>query len=48
MDLTRNVLDRDTFPDMVKEYYHLRGWDEETSLTTKETLISLGMEDMAK
>jgi aldehyde:ferredoxin oxidoreductase len=48
VDLTGNVLDRDTFLDMLKEYYHLRGWDEKTGLPTKETLVSLGMEDMAK
>ena len=48
MDLTGNVLDRDKFTDMLKEDYHLRGWDEKSGLPTKETLVSLGMEDMAK
>lgn len=46
--MTGNVLDRDKFTDMVKEYYHLRGWDEKTGLSTEETLVSLGMGDMAK
>ena len=48
MDLTGNVLDRDKLTDMLKEYYHLRGWDEKSCLPTKETPVSLGMEDMAK
>ena len=48
MDLTGDVFDRDKFTDMLKECYHLRGWDEKSGLSTKETLVSLGMEDMAK
>ncbi len=45
-DMTGNVLDRDKFKGMLKEYYQLRGWDEKTGLPTKETLVKLGMEDM--
>ncbi len=46
VDLTGNVLDRDKFTGMLKEYYQLRGWDEKTGLPTKETLASLGMGDI--
>jgi len=46
VDMTGNVLDRDKFAAMLKEYYQLRGWDEKTGLPTKETLASLSMEDV--
>ncbi|MBN1160738.1 MAG: hypothetical protein JXA17_02175 [Dehalococcoidales bacterium] len=46
-DMSGNKLDRDKYTAMLKEYYALRGWDEKTGLPTKETLITLGMEDMA-
>jgi aldehyde:ferredoxin oxidoreductase len=46
VDMTGNVLDRDKFAGMLKEYYQLRGWDEKTGLPTQETLTSLGMEDI--
>jgi len=48
VDMTGNVLDRDKFNGMLKEYYRLRGWDEKTGLPTAETLVSLGMEDLVK
>ena len=48
VDMTGNVLDRDKFTGMLKEYYRLRGWDEKTGLPTKETLTKLGMEDLFK
>ena len=32
---TGNILDRDRFKNMLKEYYHLRGWNEETGLPPK-------------
>jgi aldehyde:ferredoxin oxidoreductase len=48
VDMTGNVLDRDKFTGMLKEYYQLRGWDEKTGLPTKETLTALGMEDLIK
>lgn len=48
VDMTGNVLDRDKFAGMLKEYYKLRGWDDKTGMPTKETLVSLGMEDVVK
>jgi len=48
VDMTGNVLDRDKFTEMLKEYYQLRGWDEKTGLPTKDTLASLGMESLVK
>ena len=42
-----NVLDREKFMDMLKEYYRLRGWDEETGRPRPETLEALGLEDLA-
>ena len=46
VDMTGNVLDRDKCAAMLREFYVLRGWDEKTGLPTKETLTSLGMEDL--
>jgi aldehyde:ferredoxin oxidoreductase len=37
------VLDRNRFTSMLKEYYRLRGWDEETGLPRPETLTALGL-----
>jgi len=45
-DATGNTLDRDKFLAMLKEYYGIRGWDENTGLPTTETLAALGMEDL--
>jgi aldehyde:ferredoxin oxidoreductase len=42
------VLDRDKFTGILKEYYRLRGWDEETGLPRKETLSALGLNDLFK
>jgi aldehyde:ferredoxin oxidoreductase len=46
VDVTGNVLDRDKFAGMLKEYYCLRGWDEATGLPRSETLETLGIEDL--
>jgi aldehyde:ferredoxin oxidoreductase len=46
VDMTGNVIDRDKFAAMLKEFYQLRGWDEKSGLPTRETLVKLGMEDM--
>jgi aldehyde:ferredoxin oxidoreductase len=46
IDVTGNVLDRGRFSDMLREYYRLRGWKEDTGLPRAETLISLGLGDM--
>jgi aldehyde:ferredoxin oxidoreductase len=42
-----NVLDREKFRDMLKEYYGLRGWDQETGLPRAETLAALELDDLA-
>jgi aldehyde:ferredoxin oxidoreductase len=47
VDATGNILDRDKFTAMLKEYYNIRGWDEKTGLPTEKTLAALGLEDMA-
>ncbi|HUT67793.1 MAG TPA: aldehyde ferredoxin oxidoreductase N-terminal domain-containing protein [Dehalococcoidales bacterium] len=46
VDATGNVLDRDKFSGMLREYYRLRGWDEETGLPRADTLNNLGLEDL--
>jgi aldehyde:ferredoxin oxidoreductase len=46
VDVTGKILDRDRFTNMLKEYYRLRGWDEETGLPKTETLAALGMDDL--
>jgi aldehyde:ferredoxin oxidoreductase len=38
------VLDRDKFGGMLREYYRLRGWNEDTGLPLKETLAKVGLE----
>ncbi len=46
-DATGNVLDRDKFTDMLKEYYRLRGWDETTGIPRSDTLRNLGIKDLS-
>jgi aldehyde:ferredoxin oxidoreductase len=41
-----NVLDRGKFTAMLKEYYRLRGWDDDTGLPYAETLAALGIADL--
>jgi aldehyde:ferredoxin oxidoreductase len=41
-----NVLDRNKFTAMLKEYYRLRGWDEDTGIPRAGTLAALGMDDL--
>jgi len=41
-----NLLDRGKFTRILKEYYRLRGWDEETGLPRPETLAALGLDDL--
>jgi aldehyde:ferredoxin oxidoreductase len=38
------ALDRDKFTGMLREYYRLRGWNEETGLPLKETMAEVGLE----
>jgi aldehyde:ferredoxin oxidoreductase len=45
VDLTGNVLDKDKFKRMLREYYRLRGWDENTGLPKAETLTNLELVD---
>jgi aldehyde:ferredoxin oxidoreductase len=40
------VLDRTKFTEMLREYYRLRGWDEDTGIPRPVTLAGLGLEDM--
>ena len=37
------TLDKLKFTQMLKEYYRLRGWDENTGLPLRETLVNLGL-----
>jgi aldehyde:ferredoxin oxidoreductase len=41
------ILDRDKFMRLLKEFYQLRGWDEDTGIPKKETLKALGLGDVA-
>jgi aldehyde:ferredoxin oxidoreductase len=41
-------LDRDEFEKAKDDYYTLRGWDTKTAAPTRETLIRLGLDDIAK
>jgi aldehyde:ferredoxin oxidoreductase len=47
VDMAGNILDKDRFTVMLKEYYRLRGWDEETGIPRADTLRTLGLEDVA-
>jgi aldehyde:ferredoxin oxidoreductase len=42
-----NILDREKFSTMLKEYYGLRGWDSETGLPRAETLAALDLKDVS-
>ena len=41
-------VDPDKFEKAKDEYYALRGWDINTGIPTKETLVALGLQDVAK
>ena len=47
VDATGNRLDLDKFTGMLKEYYRLRGWNEETGLPHMETLTNLDIGDLS-
>jgi len=47
IDTTGRTIDRNKFSILLKEYYKLRGWDEETGLPRKDTLNSVGLADVA-
>ncbi len=38
-----NMLDKAKFTAMLKEYYRLRGWDENNGRPSNETLVKLGL-----
>ena len=42
VNVSGNVLDREKYMVLLREYYRLRGWDEKTGLPLKETLTALG------
>jgi aldehyde:ferredoxin oxidoreductase len=47
IDATGNVLDKDKFKEMLKEYYRLRGWDEKKGRPRSDTLRNLGIKDLS-
>jgi aldehyde:ferredoxin oxidoreductase len=47
VDATGKTLDRAKSASLLKEYYRLRGWDEETGLPRAETLAALGIDDLS-
>jgi len=47
VNMAGNKLDKPKFTKMLKEYYQIRGWDEETGIPKTETLKALGMGDVA-
>ena len=46
IDTTGKMLDRDKYTSMLKEYYEIRGWDQETGIPKTETLAALGLNDL--
>ena len=46
IEATGKTLDRGKFTEMLKEYYDLRGWDQETGIPRAETLGAIGMDDL--
>jgi hypothetical protein len=40
-------MDEGKYNRMLDEYYDLHGWDRETSFPKRETLVDLGLEDVA-
>jgi aldehyde:ferredoxin oxidoreductase len=45
VDMIGKTLDREKYLAMLKEFYRLRGWDEETGLPRAETLTRLGISE---
>jgi len=43
MAITRQMLD-----DLLDQYYEFRGWDKTTGIPTRERLVQLGLEDIAR
>lgn len=42
-----NILDREKYEEMRREFYEIRGWDVDTGLQKSEKLENLGMSDLA-
>jgi len=42
-----NILDEEKFKEMMSEYYQLRGWQQTSGLPYHETLVDLGIEELA-
>jgi len=42
------ICDKEKFDKMLDEFYEMNGWDKKTGLQTQETLVELGLEDVAK
>jgi aldehyde:ferredoxin oxidoreductase len=43
-----NTIEEDKWRQMLEEYYETRGWDPDTGIPTRETLESLGLQDVAR
>jgi aldehyde:ferredoxin oxidoreductase len=41
-------LKRDTLEKMKDEYYRLRGWDVASGIPTRETLVQVGLKEVAE
>jgi len=42
------LIDKKKWDKMLDEYYHLHGWDKRTGIQTRDGLMELGMEEVAK
>lgn len=47
-DKGMTMVEREPFEKLLDEYYSIRGWDVKTSIPTKEKLMELGLEEIAK
>jgi aldehyde:ferredoxin oxidoreductase len=47
IDVTGNRLDNNKFTNILKEYYRLRGWDEDSGFIRNETLTGLDLDKLA-
>jgi aldehyde:ferredoxin oxidoreductase len=43
MVITRQMLD-----DLLDQHYEFRGWDKKTGIPTRERLVQIGLEDIAR
>ncbi len=47
VDATGNILNRERYTSMLKEYYRFRGWGQDTGLPHAETLAALELQELA-